>query len=383
MKKTLLILSLFFAAYGLLHPQELLKLTSTDNTYQTGDSLYKYQVEYKDPGSVGRELEWDFTKLDVKDENYLIKYFYPNKDDTTRICGMEHRTRYYYRQQNDSVWATGFENYTTKMDYTTPELKMKFPFAYGDTLFSTFEGEGIYSNMLDLRAKGYTRVKADAEGMLKLPDLKGKAIRVHTRRHYTEVKADRDRFQVSGLEFQVGDSGLQVPKHSTPNDTLRMTLDTYSWYVQDIRYPVFESIKTTIHRATLPALRAPSPGGETREADTTVFRTSFYYTPEELPTKNNPDEPEIPEIERVFTEATMVPNPVVNDLMIDYKLTRPALIRFSVHNNIGIPMRRTTQRNLPEGRHHETIPMGGLVTGTYTVYVHVDDMVLSRVVVKR
>ena len=359
MKKILFILSVFRFMFISVCPEAPMKLRIDKNVYQKGDSLYKYQIEFKDPGSVGKELEWDFTHIQIINDHYLIKYFWLDTVDTTKLCGMEHRTRYYYRQQSDSLWATGFENHTTKMDYTTPELKMKFPFAYGDTLFSTFEGKGVYSNMLNLYSRGYTRVKADAEGMLKLPDLKGKALRVHSQRHYTEVKANQNRFQIPVANGAT---------NTLSNDTLRMTLDTYSWYVQDIRYPVFESIKTAIHRA-----------GQ----DTTVFHTSFYYTPEELPADANLEKPEIPKIEQVFTEATMLPNPVINDLLIDYKLTRSALIRFSVHNNIGIPMRRTIQRNLPSGRHYETIPMGGLGTGTYTVYVHVDDMVMSRVVIKR
>lgn len=357
MKKHLLTPLLILFINALVFSQSSVYLTYNNNLFIEGDSLYKYQVEYKDPGSLGRELEWDFTKLNILNENYLIKYFHPDKTDTTLLCGLEHRTRYYYRQRNDSLWAVGFENYTTRMDYSIPELKLKFPFAYGDTLFSTFEVEGKYSNLLDLNMKGFTRVKADAEGMLKLPELKGKALRIHTQRYYTEVKADKNN-QI------VIDS---VPK-TDKQDTLRMTLDTYSWYVKDIRYPVFESIKTTIHHA---------------ELDTTVFHTSFYYTPEELPAGTDPDEPEIPEIERIFTEANMHPNPVVNDLLIGYKLTRPALIWFSVHNNIGVPMRNTTQRLINAGHHYESIPMGGLPIGTYTVYVHVDDMVMSRVVVKR
>ena len=338
--------------------QPHLRLSGNANSFHSGDSLYKYQVEYKDPGSMGRELEWDFTKLNILNENYQIKYFLPDKKDTTRLCGMEHRTRYYYRQQNDSLWATGFENYTTRIGYTTPELKMKFPFSYGDTLYSTFEGEGLYSNMLKLHVKGYTRVKADAEGMLKLPELAGKALRVHARRHYTEVKAGRD----DPFSAAASDS---VPDPAR-GDTLRMTLDTYSWYVKDIRYPEFESIKTTLHR---------------QGQDTAVFHTSFYYTPEELPVKQPEDE--LPVIEQVFTEASMVPNPVVNDLQVNYKLTRRAVVWFSVHNNIGQPMRHTAQRTLDAGWHNETINMGSLQRGTYTVYVHVDEMVMSRVVVKK
>lgn len=70
----------------------------------------------------------------------------------------------------------------------------------------------------------------------------------------------------------------------------------------------------------------------------------------------------------------MLPNPVVNNLEINYKLTRRASIWFSVHNNIGIPMCATIPQTLNEGSHLETIKMEHLITGTYMIFVHVDNM---------
>lgn len=339
-------------------------LDANQYALRAGDSIYKYQVDYKDPGSIGRELKWDFSNVHLVNDQYLIKYLLPNTKDTLNLCGLEHRTRYYYHQNKDSLWATGFENYTTLMNYTTPELKLKFPFQYGDTLYSNFEGEGMYSNMLPLKVKGFTQVQADAEGELKLPGgiTVTNALRIYTKRYYTQVG----------------------------RDSVQMSLDTYTWYAKGVRYPVFESVKTTLHR-----LPSPSEEGSgvrsNAVSDTTVFFTSFYYTPEELAQKTDPipnDSTDmygnpIPEAARVFTEARMNPNPVINDLIIDYKLTRQARIWFSVHNNIGIPMRQTTPQLLSEGYHQNQIPMGGLVQGTYTVYVHVDDMVINRVIIKK
>lgn len=133
-QKALLLLILTANMLCSVSAQNLFKLEQQQNGYQAGDSIYKYQIEYKDPGGVGQELQWDFSNVHIIDDHYLIKYFHPDRKDTTRMCGMEHRTRYYYSQHNDSLLATGFENYTTRMDYTTPELKMKYPFQYGDTL---------------------------------------------------------------------------------------------------------------------------------------------------------------------------------------------------------------------------------------------------------
>jgi len=334
------------------------KLTTACNAYRAGDNIVKQQIEFKDPGSSGKGLTWDFSAIQPINEEYSLTYFLPNKSDTTRLCGLEHRTRYYYRLQKDSLQATGFENSTTRMEYKVPELRMHFPFRYDDTLFSTFEGKGEYCHRVPLALKGYTRVMADAEGELKLPDFETvkKALRVRTLRHYTE----------------------------TGKDSMEMTLDTYSWYAAGIRYPVFESIKTTLSKKG----DKKDEKGES-VSDTTVFTTSFYYPPEKQTTQvqTNPIPAEannaIAGAAAVFTEAQLMPNPVINNLQINYKLTRPAKVWFTVHNNTGIPLCQTAPENLNEGYNSTSVPMNNLITGVYSLYVHVDDMVMKMNVVKK
>jgi len=330
-------------------------LTTERNAYRAADRIVKQQVAYKDPGSSGKGLIWDFSMLQPINEEYTLDYSIPDSTHMDILSGLEHRTHYYYRQRNDSLWATGFENYTTLMTYTTPELRMRFPFSYGDTLYSAFEGKGEYSHRLRLGVKGYTRIQADAAGELKLPDFETvkKALRVHTLRYYTE----------------------------TGKDSVEMSLDTYAWYAEGIRYPVFESIKTKL-------IKKPTETN-VQTKDTTVFTTSFYYPPEkqssQVATEVLPGTvAEAPTgAEAVFTEAQLTPNPVIDNLYISYKLTRPARIWFSVHNSVGMPVCQTTPANKPEGLNNETISLANQITGGYTVYVHVDDMLLRKVVVKK
>jgi len=215
-------LFLLCSAFLFIPAQTSQKLTTTRNAYRAADEIVKQQIQFKDPGSSGKGLYWDFSTVQLINEAYSLNYFIPDSILMTRLCGMEHNTRYYYRQQQDSLQATGYENSTTFMEYKVPELRIHFPFAYGDTLFSTFEGKGEYCHRLPLAVKGYTRVMADAEGELKLPEFETvkKALRVRTLRHYTE----------------------------TGKDNLEMTLDTYSWYAAGIRYPIFESVKTTLSK---------------------------------------------------------------------------------------------------------------------------------------
>jgi len=336
------------------------KLTTDRNAYRAADQIIKQQVEFKDPGNSGKNLTWDFRIVQPINEEYTLDYFIPDSTDMARLCGIEHNTRYYYRQQNDSLQAVGYENSTTYMQYVIPEMRMHFPFAYGDTLFSNFEGIGQYSHFLELFVKGYTRVQVDAEGKLLLPQSETvkKALRVHTLRHYTE----------------------------TGKDSVEMTLDIYSWYASGIRYPVFESMKTTLNRKLF------SPQGEGVEGlvDTTVFSTSFYYPPEkqtsQIETEPIPTDSLLANqgASSVFTEAQLMPNPVVDYLYINYKLTRPAKVWFTLHNNIGVAQCSTSHENMSDGYNTTTINMSAFMTGTYMLYVHLDDMIMmQRVIVKK
>jgi len=335
------------------------KLTTDRNAYRAADQIVKQQVEYKDPGSSGKGLNWDFRMVQPINEEYSLNYFLPKKNDSTRICGMEHHTLYYFRQQKDSLQATGFENSTTLMKYKVPELRMHYPFVYGDTLFSHFEGTGEYCHRLPLSVKGYTHIMADAEGDLLLPESETvkKALRVRTLRHYTE----------------------------TGKDSMEMTLDTYSWYALGIRYPVFESIKTTLSKKG----DKKDENGESMN-DTTIFTTSFYYPPEKQTSQI--ETAPIPEVNTngtlegaaaVFTEAQLLPNPVVDNLYINFKLTRAAKVWFTVHNNTGVPLCQTSPENLDEGKNQKTVRMSELLTGVYSVYIHVDDMEMKLNVVKK
>lgn len=338
-----------------LQSQNTQTLTTDRNAYRAADLIVKQQVEFKDPGSSGKSLYWDFRIVQPINENYSLNYFIPDSTFMDKLCGQEHNTRYYYLQHADSLWAVGFESSTTYMKYIKTELKLRFPFAYGDTLFSCFEGKGQYCHRLNLAVKGYTRVEADAEGDLMLPEFETvkKAVRVHTLRHYTE----------------------------TGKDSVEMILDTYAWYAEGIRYPVFESVRTNLIKRA---------GKQCEQAkDTTIYTTSFYYPPalqvtqvqtEELPEQNNE---ELTGAAAVFTEAQLMPNPVTDNLYLNYKLIRNAQVWFTVHSIGGIPLCQTTPQNLPAGYHNTTVDMSHLITGTYTLYVHVDDMVMKRMVVKK
>lgn len=362
MKKTLIFLYLLCIVGG-MYSQTSLILTAEKNDYRTADELIKQQVVFRDPGMSGKDLYWDFRILQPIDEEYSLRYFIPDSTKMSQVCGMEHRTRYYYLQENDTLWAKGYENATTYMEYIKPDLRMRYPFTYGDTLFSKFEGKGEYGRRLKLHIQGTTRVHADAEGELMLPDNETvkKALRIHTQRYYTE----------------------------TGKDSVEMLLDTYSWYAAGNRYPVFESIKTSILKQTAKD-RKDTPNAMTQKTDTVIFTTSFYYPPieqrmqrkqEDINEEDNEDEKEI--IDEIFTELSLLPNPVVDKLTIQYHLNREADLTFLIYNNAGMLMNRIDKKQQREGYYSELVDMNQLAPGVYTIYSKADDKIKTINVIKK
>ena len=321
--------------------QNTFTITKKHHVYQPGDNIIKQQVEFKDPGPSGRNITWDFSSLNTLNYKYPIRYFLRSKSDSSRIVVSEHDTRYRYLLQNDTLWLYEYQNKTTKMTFTRPEAQLKFPFNYGDSLISIFDGTGSYCDEVNLTAKGKTTTTVDAIGKLITPSFRTfeNVLRVHRIRQYAEI-------------------GI---------DSALLNLETYSWYANNQRYPVFETFISNIIK---------------NDSILNNFKTSFYYPTDEHNIQNELTDFRT-EAEKVLTEAQLMPNPVVSTLNISYKLTRPAQIRFSLHNNIGVPVRQTSTQNMPEGFNNTSINMSNLITGAYTLYIFVDDLVMQKVVVKK
>ncbi len=325
-------------------------LTKHRNLPHAGDSIIKQQVEFVDPEASGRNITWDFRNVHPVNDAYNLRYKALTAD-TSRLAGIEHRTIYRYRVQGDTLWHTGYENATTLMEYSKPEIKMRFPFHYGDSVSCRFEGKGEYCHRIPLHVAGTTTTVADGTGMLYAPQgLEYKnVLRVKSIREYTE----------------------------TGVDSVTMRLETYAWYVKGNRYPVFETVKTANHK--------------TGRDETEHKVASFFYPPmhqqQQTDTTGLSEKETDPgyksDMDRVFTNCRLLPNPVESQLRIEYDLAQDAAVSFSLHDAVGIPKVITSPRQQQAGHYTETISMGGFPRGVYPLYVKVDGLVKTLHVVKR
>ena len=200
---------LFTAGIAGVQVLSAIELTADSNRLEVGEAFVKMLVEYQEPGRAGTKCRWDFRGMQILSEELPVEYFIPDSSHMDILCGREGRNRYYYRQGSDSLWCVGHENATFYIDYARPELLLRYPFAYGDSLTSRFEGAGRYGQRIPLFVGGTTTVTADAEGELRLPgETFGNALRVHTARRYVRIC----------------------------KDSLSVSVDTYAWFVPQNRY---------------------------------------------------------------------------------------------------------------------------------------------------
>lgn len=235
-------------------------LTRSCNSFRSGDRLVKQEVEYKDPGKSGEHIFWDFSTVEPVNDHYQVKYY--SYDDSLMI-GQERRTLYKYIMHGDSLMCSGFENKSTLIANRKPELMLVFPLSFGNRHEDYFHGNGDYCGGLFLTEFGKTSVVADACGEVLLPE--GDTLRHVLRTHHTKYLLQKHRPYILMAEKDTVCNTDSIESHLT-SDSLHTRIDTYRWYAEGYRYPVFETICQTDFFYGQPGQTAG---------------VSFYYAPNE------------------------------------------------------------------------------------------------------
>lgn len=295
-------------------------------------------------GDSGQQCLWDYSMMkdSLNHEVYILRDSLRPQDMVVQKLN----AKYNYHWNNDTLCGVGFENATTQMVFNEPVVYFKAPFHLGDSVAGLFSGQGEYGRLLPISMAGTYISRVDGVGALRLPH-----------QNYDSV-------------FRVV-TECDIVKHIY--DTTFFHVKEYRWYNYNGSYPLLEATEVT---TLLPN-------------DTTLNRFAFYaiIEEEELPERiDNPDESPVMEQTQdsclAFTEGQFLPNPVVNDLLVSYHLTRTATIWFSLHSSQGIVMFRSSPVVQEEGDWQLTIPMSGLPVDDYVLYIHVDDIVLAETIIK-
>lgn len=370
-------------------------LEKSCNMFRSGDKLIKQQVEFSSPGAPGENLFWDFSRQELVNERYELSY----QEEDSLILGLEHRTLYKYRLCGDSLLLSGYENPTTLMEYSRPEHLLTYPFYYQSRVNGHFYGCGGYSKRLHLLTMGTSSSCADAYGSISLPsgDTLNNVLRVHTTKKIIErmtplalyTEADSCLISTDSIDCYLA------------LDSVRIQLDTYRWYAEGYRYPVYETVESTIFKNQKPYKH---------------FNTAFYYTPDEqfYSLENDPDNSE--KRERMATDEeqprnsrernrskgsgsngsdaelpstedevsyTLSLSDDNNQLNVDYQLSGQKDVTILLFDMQGRIMTKYPTVRREAGNYSQNIPLDGCQRGEYLLRITVNDQVLGEKIVKK
>ena len=385
------LLSLLFASVLSLQLSAQATLNSSCNLPRSGDHLVKQQVDYKAPGGKGVGVVWDFSDQTPLNDHYELNYRSLDVHSDT-LVGTEHRTMYYYHLRGDSLYSLGYENPTTLITYRKPETLLVFPFTYGRTFTDYFEGTGSYCSRLDIHVQGKSQVTADASGMLVLPggDTLRHVLRVHHRKRMVE---SMEPF-TPGSSLRADTVPFVLDRDSIDwylaNDSSSLQVDTWRWYADGYRYPVFESVEGSVCR---------------QGSESPYFATSFYYPPHEQYYALDDDSDNRERRDGFVAKEYSVSNghgedgngkdysderisygisiDAQGELKIDYLLNESADVLIGLYDLQGRQLSDVRRQEKTVGRYTETLSLAGFPDGEYLLRLVVGGKTYGEKVLKR
>ena len=346
------------------------QLRSELNLPRAGDELVKDRTVYREPGEAGENRTWDFTGLRPIDDVYVVHYFTRND---WKIIGTEKGKLSFLGINGDSLLIGGYETPSDLVKYHRPGLLLRFPVTYGVSSEGFFNGRGKHHDRLESIVSGEIQTVADASGKMILPgnDTLHNVIRVHIRKiessHCLPITSE------FAIDLPANDSLFSAVEPEV------ITTDTYQWYEEGCRYPVFETVETyrgdSIERIILD-------------------RNAYYYHPAEqayLPEdtanqaaleRNRAARPaKMTEKEGNILSFECYPNPVKGRLEIGLTLRKAVNVEVTLSDINGRLIRRFPSKTAVV-RYRETLDVHALPPGWYVVAASVGNETVSEKIVK-
>ncbi len=300
------------------------------------------ETEFSTPGAAGKQVTWDFSALPQKAPFYgtveaPALYNPPasvlNASNTLLI---ESDLQAFMTTNDRELRVLATRVGTFMREYDEPVLKMRYPFAYGETYSGKTKGLQYYTdNSYRQPFELAYEVSADAYGTLLLPGttLK-KVLRVVTTQTFT---------------------------YSSNYST---TVVTYRWYVKSHRYPVLSLIFEKRADGTLYPLKGAY--------NAIVEAPAILAKAEKEGAKGN------------ITTLNLYPNPFSAELNVNYTLNAQAVVTIALYDAQGVLVKTLLQQSQEEGVYTQTFTteLQNLATGMYILRAEANGSVLSQQVVK-
>ncbi len=409
-------------------------LESKLNRPRSGDNLWKQEVRFKDPGRSGKNVLWDFSALEpvVHQENKQIGSFdgvdwtkpvdismYVKVVDETHrkvtffdsdpgiVSALDNGAIYRYNDRGDSILIWEYETPSTRISYDRPQTWMKFPFAYGDSFSSHYNGEGTLYEQTGMISSGILAVEADAYGMMILPDkdtlenvLRVRILQTHIdERMPVGVLKEKMEIQENSLAGKTTEKEadpvkafeLTLAKATASEDKKPLYTETIRWYATGYRYPVFETIRSFT--------------GESEKASLENSRAFFYHPEEQQNDYLEQDRENLALLETAKAEKmkrlkagetgaistggieqairyNVYPNPSPGDIEVEIALPEETTVEVALYSISGSLLYRSGSATY-SGIYHKNVPLQKQPRGNYILQIRCGEKSYSEKITRK
>jgi len=285
-------------------------------------------TQYVDPGVSGKNVVWDFSKLEVHNsftgsiENYYTSKCC-SKFSKGNVVLEEFGNFFVFESTPTSLEQIGYMsgNGVTRFEYSKPFIKMRYPFTFGSTYSGNYDGNYIVNDKVIGSISGTFLVEGDGFGKLILPN--GSVLD-----NVLRVKEVRTTIQV----FSSGSTLI--------------TDITYRWYVSQHRFPVLVLIRSEVMGQN------SEPVVSTRAAHNRNVMNA---------TTANPHNP----LSNI--NLSVYPNPYTDKVKIEFITTERSQVNLSIYDMSGKMVSEIENLTLDAGlkRYEFSAKALGLTGGTY------------------
>lgn len=324
-KITLSILSLALA-FGL---QAQATLTFGVHGKLRAESLNFKQIGDVTPTPAGENQVWDFSSVTIVKDTFPITFsadsrVQHNAENSISITEGGDKTFFFSSSAKQKLYyGTNAANATIR--FTTPMVDLRFPFKYGDAVTGAMDGSYSSVNETSKITGVYTNT-ADATGTLILPngDRVENVLRVKYKREYDQ-------------EY------LGTPYH--------FSVTMYKFYITEYAYPIvsLQYVKTDCDCACK------------SEYQKNYINYSFEKSKKEDDCNKS--------LKRL--EYSIYPNPVENDMSINFKVKEAGKIRMDLMDLNGQILELVTDKNYEEGEY--TIKTNINRFATPNIFLRIED----------
>lgn len=350
---TLLCLEVFF-----LDSKAQLPITRESNIPLAGDRIAYKLVDGTISEFKGDSVLWDFSNLHIGKRCKPIRF----ATDTLSIRSVEPGVRRFYHVKEDAILLRGVQSTLDSIIYSESQVVMKYPFNYGDSISSSFCGQGKYCETYNMTEYGTLTVVADARGRILLPN--GMELTNVLQLHCILRKTQQ--FENHG---------------SAQADTTAIKQEineTFYWYSPYCRYPVFAHQTYTCYADNTPVSSQSQ---------------AFCYLPDSVMEKLICDD--IKKCERAYShrETSFVEGKGnVEDIPFSYHVQQSGNVvklnsfrssidtnvRFIVASTMGVTY-QAKNINCQLGKTYElTFDCAGYPPGNYLIYINANGIVVSE-----